>query len=33
MNLSGVFFFFFEYTRKSFKLNLVLVIVPKSKAL
>ena len=32
MNLSGVFFFF-KYTRKSFQLNLVLVIVPKSEAL
>ena len=31
MNLSGVCFFF-KYTRKRFKLNLVLVIVPKSKA-
>ena len=35
MKLSGVAFFFFENTRKNFKLNLVLVLVLvlKSKAL
>ena len=35
MKLSGLssFFFSFENTRKTFKLNLVLVLVRKSKAL